>query len=343
MMRMKRYVPLVLACLFLIAPAVAVAQETRGSIEGVVKDSTGGALPGVTVSVKQIATNAVVTAVTDATGVYRFPSLPPGPYIVSATLSGFSPQAMEKFDLIVGQIRRVNITMSVAGIAVSEVVHGETPLVDVKQNSVTQTVSKDLIALLPNSNRDFQSVLTGLPGINFETDISGSRASGVMIDGASQSENRFIIDGQDTTNLRTGLSGKGLVVDFIEQIQVKQSGYNAEFRATTGGVVSVITKSGTNAYHGAAAMDYNGKALNGAAWRHPPAASRRSERERRQRRSAVLHDAPHQRIRAVSRSSRSSTSAARSSRTSHGSTWAITSQVFNQDRTVAWSNPSRAG
>ena len=71
-----------------------------------------------------------------------------------------------------------------------------------------------------------------------------------MIDGASQSENRFVIDGQDTTNLRTGLSGKGLVVDFIEQIQVKQSGYNAEFRATTGGVVSAITKSGTNSIHG---------------------------------------------------------------------------------------------
>src|SRR5580765_105931 len=177
MMRMKRYVPLVLACLFLVAPAVAVAQETRGSIEGVIKDSTGGALPGVTVSVKQLATNAVVTSVTDATGVYRFPSLQPGPYMVTATLTGFNPQKMEKVDIIVGQILRINMNMTVAGIAVSEVVHGETPLVDVKQNSVTQTVSKDLIALLPNSNRDFQSVLTGLPGINYETDISGSRAS----------------------------------------------------------------------------------------------------------------------------------------------------------------------
>src|SRR5262249_38091188 len=72
----------------------------------------------------------------------------------------------------------------------------------------------------------------------------------------------FLIDGQDTTNLRTGESGKNLVVDFIDQIQVKQSGYNAEFRATTGGVVSAITKSGTNAYHGSTAFNYNGKRLN---------------------------------------------------------------------------------
>ena len=113
-----------------------------------------------------------------------------------------------------------------------------------------------------------------------------------MIDGASQSENRFVIDGQDTTNLRTGLSGKSLVVDFIEQIQVKQSGYNAEYRATTGGVVSVITKSGTNAFHGTAAMDYNGKALNGLRRRHPSGAPARPDRQRRQRRAAEYFTTP---------------------------------------------------
>ena len=142
-------------------------------------------------------------------------------------------------------------------------------------------------------NRDFQSVLTGLPGINYETDISGSRATGIMIDGASQSENRFVIDGQDTTNLRTGLSGKSLVVDFIEQIQVKQSGYNAEYRATTGGVVSVITKSGTNAFHGDGRDDYNGKTLR-AARRHPSGAPAGSRRSSGNEAGPVLHDAADQ-------------------------------------------------
>jgi hypothetical protein len=185
--------------LFLVAPAVAIAQETRGSIEGVIKDSTGGALPGVSVSAKQIQTNATVTSVTDSTGVYRFPSLQPGTYTVTATLQGFNPASQDKVEITVGIILRVNLTMNVAGIAVSETVRAESPIVDTKQNAVTQTVSKDLIAMLPNSNRDFQSVLTGLPGINCESDISGSHATGSMIDGASQSENRFVIDGQDTT------------------------------------------------------------------------------------------------------------------------------------------------
>ena len=83
---------------------------------------------------------------------------------------------MDKVEIIVGQILRVNMTMSVAGIAVSEIVHGETPLVDVKQNAVTQTVSKDLIALLPNSNRDFQSVLTGTARHQLRDATSPARA-----------------------------------------------------------------------------------------------------------------------------------------------------------------------
>lgn len=261
-MRNWRLVPLVAACLFLLVGSrPAAAQETRGSIEGVVKDATGGALPGVTVLAKQSTTAATQTAVTDNGGVFRFPALAPGSYSITANLSGFNSQTIDRVDVSIGQILRVTLTLTVAGVALTETVKAEAPIVDVKQNAVTATVTQELLALLP-TDRNFLSALTGIAGTNYESGISGSRASGVMIDGASQSENRFIIDGQDTTNLRTGLSGKDVVVDFIEQIQVKQSGYNAEFRATTGGVVSAITKSGTNSYHGGIAADYNGKALN---------------------------------------------------------------------------------
>jgi hypothetical protein len=248
--------------LFLIAPATAFAQETRGSIEGVVKDSTGGALPGVSVVAKHVATNSTVTAVTDATGVYRFPTVVPGLYTVSATLQGFKP-AEDKVEVLVGRLYRVTLIMDVAGIAVSETVRAESPIVDTKQNAVTQTVSK-------GPDRDAAELEPRLPvgphgpaWHQLRSDISGSRATGIMIDGASQSENRFVIDGQDTTNLRTGLCRvRAWSWTSSSRSRSNSPGYNAEFRATTGGVVSVITKSGTNAYHGTAAMDYNGKALN---------------------------------------------------------------------------------
>jgi hypothetical protein len=240
----------------------AAAQETRGSIEGLVKDGTGGVLPGVTVQAVQRSTSAKASAVTDANGIYRFPSLAPGVYAVSATLTGFKAASVDEVAVAVGKVLSVNMTMTLASMALSETVRAEAPVIDIKQNSVTATVTSELIDLLPKG-RDYLSALTGIPGTNYETDVSGSRASGLMIDGAAQSENRFILDGQDTTNLRTGTSGKEVTVDFVEQIQVKQSGYSAEFRATTGGVVSVITKSGTNSYHGGFGADYRGKMLNG--------------------------------------------------------------------------------
>ena len=112
---------------------------------------------------------------------------------------------MEKVIVEVGKLLRVPMTMTIAGVTVSETVKAETPIVDVKQNAVQATITAELIDLLPK-NRDWLSAVNGIAGTNYETDISGSRATGIMIDGASQSENRFIIDGQDTTNLRTSSS-----------------------------------------------------------------------------------------------------------------------------------------
>src|SRR4029450_12793672 len=90
--------------------------------------------------------------------------------------------------------------------------------------------------------RDFTSLVTQAPGANTEAKLGG-----LSIDGASAGENRYIIDGIETTDLQQGISGKNVIADFVEEIQVKSSGYSAEFGGATGGVINVITKSGTNA------------------------------------------------------------------------------------------------
>jgi hypothetical protein len=231
------------------------AQEQRGAIEGTVKDASGGVLPGVTVEAKNIATNSAQRAVTDTNGVYRFPSLVPGKYNVSGTLSGFNPGKVDNVEILLGQLLKVDMTMAVAGMAETVQVRAEAPIVDVKQNSVTATITKDVIAMLP-TGRNFLDAINGVAGTGNE-----SRGGGLMIDGAGASENRYMVDGMDTTNLRTGVSGRSVIVDFVEQIQVKQSGYNAEFRASTGGVVSAITKSGTNVYHGGVGGYLTGRRL----------------------------------------------------------------------------------
>jgi outer membrane receptor protein involved in Fe transport len=245
---------LVLAVVVLATPAIA--QEVRGAIEGVVKDSSGGILPGVTVQAKNVATNATVSTVSDANGIYRFPALAPGTYEISSTLSGFNPGKVSGVLLTLGQILKVEVIMTVAGLAETVQVQAESPIVDVKQNAVTATITSDIVDLIPKG-RNFLSTITAVAGTGNES------RGGLTIDGAAAAEHRYVIDGLDTTNLRSGVSARDVVTEFIEQVQVKQSGYNAEYRAATGGVVSAITKSGSNVFHGDIGTYYEGEAIGG--------------------------------------------------------------------------------
>jgi hypothetical protein len=245
-----------LLCLLIAAPVAG--QEQRGSIEGVVRDSSGGVLPGVTVEARSPAMVGVTTVVTDTAGVYRFPSLPPGRYEITGTLQGFSAAKAANVQLELGQVLKVGLTLAIGGVAESVQVKGESPLIDVKQNAAGADIQREVIDRVPKG-RDFTAIATSAPGIDNE-----SRNSGIQIDGASGADNRFVIDGVDTTNLARGTSNKILRPDFIQEIQVKASGYNAEYRAAIGGVVSAITKSGSNAWHGGAGAYYNSDGLLGA-------------------------------------------------------------------------------
>jgi hypothetical protein len=245
-----------MAVLLLAWPAMA--QEQRGSIEGLIKDSSGAILPGVTVDAKS-STGVTVTATTDANGAYRFPSVPPGTYEVSATLSGFAPQKVSDVTVGLGQIKNVNFALAVAGVQESVHVTAESPLVDIKQSSRSTNIRAEQIDLLPKG-RDFLTLATQAAGANIEP-----KSSGLMIDGATASENRYIIDGVETTDLRNGTSGQDLIADFVEEVQVKSSGYTAEYGGSTGGVVSAITRSGANRFSGDALFNWQGSSLAGNA------------------------------------------------------------------------------
>ena len=182
----------------------------------------------------------------------------PGFYEVTATLSGFQSSRVENIQLQLGKILKVDFALKVGGVTESVQVTAESPVIDVKQNAATVSIEAALIDRIPRG-RDFTSVITTAPGTNDE-----NKAGGLQVDGASGSENRFVIDGLDTTSLRTGTSQKELLVDFVSEVQVKSSGYNAEYRATTGGVISAVTKSGSNNFRGDLGMYYSNAKLTGA-------------------------------------------------------------------------------
>src|SRR5262245_58421920 len=243
--------------LLLCLAASAAAQEQRASIEGTIRDSSGGVLPGVTVEARSPSLAGVETTVTDTNGVYRFPALRPGRYEVTATLTGFQPAKSSDVRLELGQILKIDLAMEVGGVAETVKVTGESPLIDVKQNTAGANVQTETIERIPKG-RDFANLVTSAPGITNE-----ARNRGIQIDGASGADNRFVIDGVDTTNLLNGTSGKTLPPDFVDTVQAKASGYAAEYRASLGGVISAITKSGGNAYHGSAGIYFTGDNLQG--------------------------------------------------------------------------------
>ena len=234
----------------------AAAQDQRGTIEGTVKDGSGAVLPGVTVEAKTT-TGVVQSTTTDASGSFRFPSLPPGLYEVSAHLASFSPQKFTDVNIGLGQVKRLEFALALAGVQETVSVTAESPLVDIRQNSRQTNIRAEQIDLLPRG-RDFTSLVTQAPGANQE-----SKLGGLSIDGASAGENRYIIDGIETTNLQNGLSGKSLIVDFVDEVQVKSSGYTAEFGGATGGVINAITKSGSNNFHGSGLFYIQGSGLTG--------------------------------------------------------------------------------
>jgi len=264
-MRFRHIAALVAVALLVALPLVA--QEQRGSIEGVVKDAQGGAVVGATVTAQLASAldsrgervyGRGVEVVTDASGTYRFASLAPGRYEITANLSGFAPAKVQNIDLRLGQQLNINLTLQPGGVAETVQVVAESPLIAITQSARSTSIRAEEIDKLPKG-RDFVSVITQASGANMEAK-SGTNA--IMIDGSSGGENRWIIDGAESTNIQSGAQGKQMVTDFVEEVQVKSSGYTAEYGGSTGGVINVLSKSGSNQWRGDALLYYESDSLD---------------------------------------------------------------------------------
>jgi hypothetical protein len=232
------------ASLVLSLPGATLAQDQGGGIQGVVRDASKAVLPGVVVEARSPSMPGVATAVSDAQGVYRFPSLRPGAYGLVASLSGFTPVKLADVIVRLGTEFRIDIVMEVASLAETVQVTGETPVIDVRQNAAISTLTDETLDLLPAKGRNFTDFLTTQAGVQT---LDGGN---IGIDGASGLENHYIVDGLKTTAILSGQSAQPVRMDFVEEIQVKSSGYTAEHGASMGGVINIITKSGGDVFHG---------------------------------------------------------------------------------------------
>ena len=247
-MKLRSPAPVV-AILVLLTAVGLLAQEQTSAIEGTVMDQSGAPLAGVTVEAVSNKGNRFSTQ-SDSGGRYRFPSIPPGVYTVTATLSGMETATLRNIEARLGESPKAEVRMRVGGMSEAITVSAEAPLVDVTSSAASTSIRAEVFEQLPRG-RDFASVVTFAPSAN-----QNSKTGGISIDGASGAENRYIMDGVDTTNPQTGVQGKTLVTEFVDEVQVKSAGYAAEFGGSTGGVINVITKTGTNDFKGTVGANY---------------------------------------------------------------------------------------
>jgi outer membrane receptor protein involved in Fe transport len=232
---------------------VALAQTT-GSIEGTVTDQSGGVLPGVTVELTSPALQGGRTATTGADGRYRFPSLPPGAYTVNANLEGFGA-SQKNATVTLDATATVNMQLQLATTA-NVTVSGEAPIVDTSQTTHGSNYSAQVIDKLP-VGRNYADVVRSQAGVQQDFGETQGRSLALSIYGSTSSENLFLIDGVNTTNVIKGFQGKDINNEFIQEVEVKTGGYQAEYGRNTGGVINVVTKSGGNEFHGGVFGYYN--------------------------------------------------------------------------------------
>ncbi|HEY7111633.1 MAG TPA: TonB-dependent receptor, partial [Thermoanaerobaculia bacterium] len=246
-MKVARFLHLAAALAILLLVVPSISAQTTGRIEGTVVDQNGAPLPGVTVEASSPNLQGTRTAVTGSDGHYRLPSLPPGTYKVTATLTGLG--TVEKNASVpLDQTATINIQLSLAA-KEAVVVTGEAPMVDTTSTTGGTNYSSKVIEKLP-SGRNYAEIIRMNPGVNQDQGDTQGRAISLTVYGATSVENQFIIDGVNTTNVIRGFQGKAINNEFIQEVEIKTGGYQAEYGRALGGVINVITKSGGNDFHG---------------------------------------------------------------------------------------------
>jgi outer membrane receptor protein involved in Fe transport len=227
------------------------ANAQNAQVAGVVKDSSGAVIPGATVTARNVENGLTRLAVTDAAGEYRLPSLPPGRYSMSAELSGFSTETRPDIVLVIDQTALITFVLKPAAVSETVTVTGASPIVDVTRSDVSTAVSSQQIQDLPVASRRWIDLAMLTPGTS-QDNIRGQFYRGNVNVGAGGREysNGFVVDGVNNTWAEMGEPRQNFAMDAIQEFKVSTSTYKAEYGLATGGLVAVVTKSGTNQVHG---------------------------------------------------------------------------------------------
>jgi hypothetical protein len=250
--------------LAILVPFAALGQSSTGSISGNATDANGGALPGVTVTATNSATGVTRSVVSNGVGHYEVPLLPPGVYRVVAELSGFQPVSI-LLNINVGSGATFDVKMK-PGVAETVTVTAAAPIIETSKSEVSSVVNERAIQNLPTNGRNFIDFVLTTPGV-----VRDVRGGDISFAGQRGTLNSMVVDGANNDNTffgqTVGRTGSGRAPyqfsqDAVKEFQVNANAYSAEYGRAGGAVINVVTKSGTNDFHGSAFDYYRDKRLN---------------------------------------------------------------------------------
>jgi hypothetical protein len=282
--RLRAPASIVLLLALLLGPSgsvlTAFAQENSGTIQGTVTDQNAAVIPGAKVKVTGTALVRPLEATTDSAGTYRFAAVPVGSFTVTVTQTGFKSVSHPEVSVQLGRTATVDFEMPAGQVSESVTVTAGGESIDVTSSKTATNITESIMEQTPKG-RSFNTILQYAPGVIFDPRAGntgttsagptgtnggnpGGGVGGYSVNGASGSENAFIIDGVEVSNVRNAALGRESAIpfEFVREIQVKVGGYEAEYGGATGGVINVITKSGSNAFHGEGGLLFSGAALN---------------------------------------------------------------------------------
>jgi outer membrane receptor protein involved in Fe transport len=263
-MRPRLRSTILLVALALIAAPGGLLAQVLGEIKGTVKADNDQAIPGVTVVVKNNETGAQRTTVTDEAGLFSVKSLPSGPYTITGSLEGMQPRS-EEVTLLVGQALTIDLAMGVEATAEEITVVDDTPLIETGRSTTASYITSQEVESIPIVGRDFKNFAILSPAVHDDPSrgfiaMAGQRGvySGLRVDGTS-AKNAFF--GYANGGEATENDGLTIAQESVKEFQVVQNGFNPEYGLDGGGFVNVVTKSGTNQFHGSGFYYYTDEGL----------------------------------------------------------------------------------
>ena len=236
-------------------PVLAQSQANTADLNGLIKDQTGAILPGVEVTASNTETGLSRTVISDDDGSYRILILPPGNYEVRAALEGFSTAVVQGVVLTVGQYADLNIELQVAAGQEEVIVMGNAAIVESQKTVQASTIQEQEIDGLPINGRNFLDFTLLTPGVSDESTFVTDKAvqtptSGLSFGGQDQRANYVTIDGVDNMDVISNSVRSTLSQEAIQEFQISRNAFSAEFGRARAGVVNIVSKSGTNRFHG---------------------------------------------------------------------------------------------